>query len=525
MRILENVKQNFPDFCVGMGMFTVSKEGEVTVNFKNNINLNDFYKPEQSTNLKRRKVGNLKLQTTFSFKHLLSENCGSQEEVEEDLFNKRSPTVMSQKQELMFSPTSSAQLDLAALMVQKVYKSYRIRRILADCVVVCEELRWKDSVITAFNRRSISNFDSDKSETAISKWARARMMVAKVGKGLSKDDKAQKLALRHWLEAIDPRHRYGHNLHFYYLVWFHSQSYQPFFYWLDVGGGKEVNLEECPRSQLQRQCIKYLGPEEREAYEVIVEGGRLVYRQSKDLVHTTEDSKWIFVLSTSRILYVGQKKKGHFQHSSFLAGGATIASGRLVAQNGVLHAIWPYSGHYRPTEKNFMEFTSFLEEHKVNMTNVKRDPIDEDVPPSNPVNEELPFEHMEGNVGARATANNCGKENVCQFGTNVEENKPMSSIWSTGVGPRIGCMREYPANFQVLALELLNLSPRVNDETFAGKAPIPSPRPSTKHMSLVNMGLPSPMVHVSPLQGLWTFKCIGIALVLAFKNLDNWYII
>lgn len=82
--------------------------------------------------------------------------------------------------------------------------------------------------------------------------------------------------------------------------------------------------------------------EEREAYEVIVEGGRLVYRQSKDLVHTTEDSKWIFVLSTSRILYVGQKKKGHFQHSSFLAGGATIASGRLVAQNGVLHVCYMF---------------------------------------------------------------------------------------------------------------------------------------------------------------------------------------
>ena len=38
----------------------------------------------------------------------------------------------------------------------------------------------------------------------------------------------------------------------------------------------------------------------------------------------------------SKNLYVGEKKKGHFQHSSFLAGGATIASGRLVAQNGVL---------------------------------------------------------------------------------------------------------------------------------------------------------------------------------------------
>lgn len=77
---------------------------------------------------------------------------------------------------------------------------------------------------------------------------------------------------------------------------------------------------------------------EREAYEVvIVEGGRLIYRKSKDHVHTAEGSKWIFVLSSSRILYVGEKIKGQFQHSSFLAGGATISSGRLVAQNGVLH--------------------------------------------------------------------------------------------------------------------------------------------------------------------------------------------
>lgn len=30
---------------------------------------------------------------------------------------------------------------------------------------------------------------------------------------------------------IDPRHRYGHNLHFYYHRWLHCQSKQPFFYW------------------------------------------------------------------------------------------------------------------------------------------------------------------------------------------------------------------------------------------------------------------------------------------------------
>ena len=75
---------------------------------------------------------------------------------------------------------------------------------------------------------------------------------------------------------------------------------------------------------------------EREAYEVIVEDGKLVYRQSGDFVDALGDCKWIFVLSTSRNLYVGQKRKGLFQHSSFLAGAATTAAGRLIARKGVL---------------------------------------------------------------------------------------------------------------------------------------------------------------------------------------------
>jgi hypothetical protein len=34
-----------------------------------------------------------------------------------------------------------------------------------------------------------------------------------------------------------------------------------------------------------------------------------------------------------------QKEKGVFQHSSFLAGGATIAAGRLTAENGVIKVL------------------------------------------------------------------------------------------------------------------------------------------------------------------------------------------
>lgn len=79
---------------------------------------------------------------------------------------------------------------------------------------------------------------------------------------------------------------------------------------------------------------------ERETYEVIVENGKLVYKQSGIFVNTVEGSKWIFVLSTSRSLYVGKKKKGVFQHSSFLSGGATTAAGRLVARDGVLEVYY-----------------------------------------------------------------------------------------------------------------------------------------------------------------------------------------
>ena len=31
-------------------------------------------------------------------------------------------------------------------------------------------------------------------------------------------------------------------------------------YRLDVGDGKDLELNECPRSKLRQQCIVYLGP-------------------------------------------------------------------------------------------------------------------------------------------------------------------------------------------------------------------------------------------------------------------------
>jgi hypothetical protein len=116
-----------------MEMLTISKE----VNFNKDINFNTFYKPDHVTTttteeecivLKRRKVA-------LSCKYLISENNSDTEDEVEDLVLPKKPEVV------MFSSSlADSDRDLAATKLQKVYKSYRIRRYLADLAVVCEEL-------------------------------------------------------------------------------------------------------------------------------------------------------------------------------------------------------------------------------------------------------------------------------------------------------------------------------------------------------------------------------------------------
>ncbi|XP_065639029.1 IQ domain-containing protein IQM5-like [Quercus suber] len=332
---------------------------------------------------KKRKVEGLRLQTTVSFKKvLLHENSSDLEENANDSSNKVYPAVALPKPEIRISPRTTSEHNAAAIKVQKVYKSYRTRRNLADCAVVVEELWWKAIDFASLRHSSISFFESDRSETTISRWARARTRAAKVGKGLSKNEKAQKLALRHWLEA----------------------------------------------------------------------------------------------------------------------------------------AIWPYSGHYHPTEENFLEFISFLEEHHVNLTNVKKCAIDDDDPTMKVTDKELKLESTRGsstNIKSSYTESvdvdvpnkEAANVTICpdEIGTNVKAPafklaKCLSRKWSSGAGPRIGCVREYSAQLQFQALEHVNLSPRTMPGYFPSNAPIPSPRPSPKiHLSpsLSCMGLPNPTVHAS----------------------------
>eukprot|EP00191_Tetraselmis_sp_GSL018_P017652 CAMPEP_0177591630 /NCGR_PEP_ID=MMETSP0419_2-20121207/8105_1 /TAXON_ID=582737 /ORGANISM="Tetraselmis sp., Strain GSL018" /LENGTH=367 /DNA_ID=CAMNT_0019082395 /DNA_START=334 /DNA_END=1438 /DNA_ORIENTATION=- len=230
-------------------------------------------------------------------------------------------------------------------------------------------------------------------------------MTKLLGRGSARQGAAVMLLPEHWLEVRHPDHR--SHLKPYFNYWKDSNTTQGFFYWLDKGDGKDVDLPERPRAQLEATRVRYCGPE-LALLEVCVEDGLLKYRIGRRLVHTPAapeappspdparahaggpggsplagprpqaeleegaKAKWIYVLDLQNRMFINRKQSGEFHHSSFTRGAPVRAAGSIVVDRGRILQITAWSGHYRPRREDFREVIHFLETAGVDMSQVEQ---------------------------------------------------------------------------------------------------------------------------------------------------------
>jgi hypothetical protein len=111
--------------------------------------------------------------------------------------------------------------------------------------------------------------------------SRVRTKEARRREKKEREKYARHMGLEYFLEMVDTKHRYGSNLRRYHEEWKRSDTHENFFYWLDYGEGKDLDLEDRPRKRLDTEQVRYLSREERKNYQVQVDDKGL-FRWCKD---------------------------------------------------------------------------------------------------------------------------------------------------------------------------------------------------------------------------------------------------
>jgi hypothetical protein len=101
-------------------------------------------------------------------------------------------------------------------------------------------------------------------------------------------ESSKMMDLQYWLEMVDTKHRYGANLKAYHLEWQKSDTHENFFFWLDHGQGKHIEVPSISRERLESMQVRYLSREERHQYLVRVDSqGRLCWAKNGERITTS----------------------------------------------------------------------------------------------------------------------------------------------------------------------------------------------------------------------------------------------
>ncbi|TLD24613.1 iq calmodulin-binding motif protein [Venturia nashicola] len=232
-----------------------------------------------------------------------------------------------EKERLVEGPPAARQEDgrteettAAAAMIQRNYRGYRERRQLRG-MGLSPSTRWQEAVRELQYRNGIQTSSHARSSSmstnrARQNWKRVGAIAARAGHDDSSDDEADvdamtaaekekyhrekheaKIArektakmmdLQYFLEMVDTHHRYGSNLRTYHEEWKKADTHENFFYWLDHGAGRHLDLPVVSRERLDTERVRYLSREERQNYLIkIDEEGRLCWARNGERITTS----------------------------------------------------------------------------------------------------------------------------------------------------------------------------------------------------------------------------------------------
>ncbi|MBM3207723.1 MAG: hypothetical protein FJZ57_03850 [Chlamydiae bacterium] len=172
------------------------------------------------------------------------------------------------------------------------------------------------------------------------------------------------LETKYWQEALLPDHPNGTEINDLLKIWARSSSscsFEAFLYKFKADQGVSK--------------VRYLNPVERVEYAVDFVDGK-IYKNGHpfhtDFVRSEKSNhSAIYAILPDEKMYIGPYITGKFHHSSFNSGQPVLGAGEIITKStGEIKSISSKSGHFKPCAKQLLETLKYLEEKKVNLSEI-----------------------------------------------------------------------------------------------------------------------------------------------------------